>query len=91
MDPGACAATLCPVIDYKVHSGGSGGAGGASGWSGSGAGGSSIAIALRGAAVVLTNTTSTNGLAGHGVAAMTGDGKTIPASADGAAAASTTF
>ncbi len=91
MDPGACAATECPVADYKVHAGGNGGSGGASGISGSGAGGPSIGIAIHGAEVVLKSTTPTVGNIGHGVAAITGAGKTVPASADGTAALTVTF
>jgi hypothetical protein len=74
-----------------ANAGAAGGNGGASGWSGSGAGGPSIAIVSHGAAVVLTSTTPTFGTAGHGVAAMTSGSKTIPASADGVAAATQTF
>jgi hypothetical protein len=91
MDPGACAATECPVADYKVHAGGNGGAGGASGVSGSGAGGPSIGIAVNGGEIVLKSTTPTIGNLGHGVAAISGGGKTVPASADGTAALTVTF
>jgi hypothetical protein len=91
MDPGACAATVCPDKDYKPHAGGNGGAGGQSGFSGSGAGGPSIGIAAHGEQVVLTNTTPAPGNFGHGVAAITSGSKTIPASPDGAASATQTF
>ena len=77
------------------HLAGSGGTGGTAGLSGSGAGGSSIGIAYHGA-IVVSDTTPTSGIAGHGVpASVSGpreDGPvTLPASADGQVAVTTTF
>lgn len=93
---GTC--TVCvfqPNGTNVPHLAGSGGTGGTAGLSGSGAGGSSIGIAYHGA-IVVSDTTPTSGIAGHGVpASVSGpreDGPvTLPASADGQVAVTTTF
>lgn len=62
-----------------------GGAGGRGGNGGSGGGGPSIGLAFTGAAPVLASTTTSLGAAGSGQPAMTSNGTTIPASANGLA------
>ncbi|MGH7284170.1 MAG: hypothetical protein ACRELY_21805 [Polyangiaceae bacterium] len=92
-DPGACNPTgFINCLNHpRTHEGGNGGSGGNSGWSGSGAGGSSIGIAYRGAQVVLVSSVPTNGAAGVGVAAMTSGAKTIPATPAGVASLAVSF
>jgi hypothetical protein len=74
-------------IAAPASAGHDGTAGGSSGISGSGAGGSSVAIVYFGAKPAIDKTTLSVGQPGEGVAEMKKDGKTIPASASGAASA----
>jgi hypothetical protein len=81
---GGAAGNSSGTNEIASNAGAAGGNGGSSGWSGNGSAGPSYAIASHNGAPVLKNTTTQAGSGGHGVAAQTSGGKTIPATPDGA-------